>query len=403
MKGRLASIAVVAGVTLVAVGAGSASQAPLLAAVGKGSSTRLATVDPLTLQPVGRSTQIGRYVWPGARSPDGSRMVLAASDPARVRVVDLKKMKTVTAFKLGGSSVNGINWVSPRLMVAVVDPFVVIGADPLSKRVLWRRYLPNRFETFAPSAAGFVVLVLPTGTGSSTTDPTPLISVDAGGQMREVVLERIRSGVPDYTTDPPSEEYRRPGLAIDRVGNRAFVVGAGEPIAEVDLATMAVTYHGGSRTLAKAINGPERDATWLGNGLLAVTGIDAHSQPVVKDRRQDEHWWYTPAGLTLVDTKDWSSRMIDPGATSVTSAGGLVLASAWLQDSAEPKRPQGMGVTAYDLTGNRRFHLFDGPVGVQVAAGLAYLSIGSQIAVVDVAAGRVVKTLPDRPVLLFSS
>ena len=33
-------------------------------------------------------------------------------------------------------------------------------------------------------------------------------------------------------------QIRRPGLAVDPVGRRAFVVGAGEPVAEVDLQTL---------------------------------------------------------------------------------------------------------------------------------------------------------------------
>ena len=113
-------------------------------------------------------------------------------------------------------------------------------------------------------------------------------------------------------------------------GNRAYVIGAGEPFAEVDLAAMTVAYHGagaGSRSLAKAVNGPERTATWLGNGLIAVTGSDAHSVVGAKDGQSFEHVWWTPAGLTLVDTKDWSSRLIDPNATSVEVANGLLLAT----------------------------------------------------------------------------
>jgi hypothetical protein len=41
--------------------------------------SRLGYVDPETLELVGRSTQVGYYQWPSARSPDGTRPALARS------------------------------------------------------------------------------------------------------------------------------------------------------------------------------------------------------------------------------------------------------------------------------------------------------------------------------------
>src|SRR5438105_6904759 len=234
----IALLGVVAAAAFASSAAGSrTSAAPLLATVGQGSATRLALVDPVTLQPAGRSTQIGRYGWPWARSPDGTRLALGG-DPARVRIVDLRKMGTVAAFQLRGSSVEGIAWVKPRLILAAVGQFAVVAADPVSRRILWRRYLPNPIETIERSADGFVMLVRAGEYPPAGLGPTALLAIGADGKLRSVTLDSLRSGDPDFTETPPVNQIRRPGLAVDPVGRRAFVVGAGEPVAEVDLQSL---------------------------------------------------------------------------------------------------------------------------------------------------------------------
>ena len=89
----------------------------------------------------------------------------------------------------------------------------------------------------------------------------------------------------------------------------------------VDLRTLAVSDPGPLRTLAKASSGSERSARWLGNGLLAVSGLDRDATST------------KPAGLRLVDVRDRTSRTIDPTATSFTVAGGVLLV-----ENAEPPR-----------------------------------------------------------------
>jgi hypothetical protein len=57
---------------------------------------------------------------------------------------------------------------------------------------------------------------------------------------------------------------------------------------------------------AKGSNGPIRDAVWVGDGLLAVTGVETTASAGgriadVADR------------LRLVDTDDWTYRLLDDG------------------------------------------------------------------------------------------
>ena len=368
------------------VGSGAAAPPTLLAVVGHGRAARLATVDPTTLRPVGRSTQVGYYQWPWTRSPDGSRIALVR-DPARIRIVDVKRMRTVSAFSLQGSVVDAIAWVRPRLIMAVLGEYAVVGVDPVAKRVVWSRPLPGMLSSVEPTADGFVLLLeaVPVD-GKNVSGPTPLVTVGADGKVRSVVLDRIRSSSTAHSEPPPTSEYRRPGLAVDVAGNRAYVVGAGEPVAAIDLASLGVSYHGGSRVLAKAVNGPERHAVWIGNGLFAVTGVDAHATTTPGG---DEHWWYTPAGLSVVDTHDWSWSPIDPNATSVLVAGDELLATAWLYDSTGPT-VTGIGVAAYTLDGAPRFHVLgNAVVDLYAAAGRVY-AVGDGVTVIDSATGKIV-------------
>jgi hypothetical protein len=294
-------------------------------------------------------------------------------------------------------------WIKPRLLLAAVGEYTVVGVDPVAKRIRWRRFLPSGLEGLEATDTGFVLLLGPVGAdGTKSNGPTRLVTVGSDGSLRSAVLDRIRSSFPDFTEPSPSNEYRRPGLAVDRVGKRAYEVGAGEPVAEVDLTTMTVTYHGGSRTLAKGVNGPQREATWIGDGQVAVTGTDAHAVVTKKNGRDDLHWWYTPAGLSLVDTRDWSWKLIDPDASSVLVANGLLLASAWIYDSEGPTQ-SGIGVAAYGLDGTPRFHLLDGAV-VDVVAGAGFVyAWHNGVTVIDPVYGRVVNTVARADVFPLTS
>jgi hypothetical protein len=219
--------------------------------------------------------------------------------------------------------------------------------------------------------------------------PTTLTTVDAAGTVRSVVLDRILTGFvePDASDGSnPLGSHREAGLAIDAGGNHAFVVGAGEPIAEVELATLAVTYHGGSRTLAKALDGRVREAAWLPNGMIAVTGYDGRVSTDVQGNLSESE---TPAGLTLVDTRTWTARTVDAAASSFAVSGDLLVSYCWFA---------GAGLGFYGLDGSARFRAFQGPVqDVQLGAGMAYVGVsvehGWRLEIVDTASGQVVNSV----------
>jgi hypothetical protein len=56
---------------------------------------------------------------------------------------------------------------------------------------------------------------------------------------------------------------------------------------------------------AKMVDGPDRNAVWLPSGLVAVSGNTYASEGDTLD--------VTPAGLSLIDPSDWSTRRVsDP-------------------------------------------------------------------------------------------
>jgi len=222
--------------------------------------------------------------------------------------------------------------------------------------------------------------------------------------MRSAALDLILSGQEFETEGRMSS----PGLAVDAAGDRAFVVGGNAPVAEIDLATLAVSYHELSTSISlfsrvrnwlepaaaakMPSSGPMRYARWLGNGVLAVWGSDIH---VTGSGRSVESF-ETAAGVKLIDTRNWSVRTLDGNASRLAVADGTLLVSASLWSSAEGKAA-GIGLTAYRPDGSTRFHVFGWrPLWVQVLGSRAFVPrIGRRPAydIVDVQTGRVVRRM----------
>ncbi|MGH3113447.1 MAG: hypothetical protein ACRDOP_08270, partial [Gaiellaceae bacterium] len=181
-----------------------------------------------------------------------------------------------------------------------------------------------------------------------------------------------------------------PALAVDEDGERAFVVGAGPLVAEVDLETMEVRYHELARPVSllgrlldllepEAIakgptEGATRKAVWLGNDLLAVTGSDTNVS-VGADEQVEER--ISPAGLSLIDTERWSVRLLEERVGELTLAADALLAWTFPEESLPPRLRKG-GLTVYDLEGRERMRLFEGESiwDLQAAGRLAYIGVG---------------------------
>jgi hypothetical protein len=386
----------------------------------------LVQLDPRSLRPLpGRRLALTDTVAGHAWSPDGATLVLGDNDQDALYLIDARRMRALGKVWLDApSSAQWIGWLGPRRVLAVVDwplgdpgtepgDAGVVLVDPLAGRVLHRQNLHSRVHAVAFHGDRAFLLTGPVdGIGMAS-----LAVVDGRGTVRTVPLRAISVGYnePAEHTSESVTEQRLAGLAVDPAGGRAFVVGAGTPIAEVDLATLRVAYHGLSQPVsllrrlagwfvpaaeAKLVTGPMRQACWLGDGVLAVWGFDvkAAAPSTVDD---------TPSGLKLVDTRRWTVRQLHPEATMVRWRGGRLLAFGvrWY----EQERPGGIGLTVYGPGDRRPLRFFkDRPVhDVHVNGDLAYAidwgsdARKSQVAVVDLRAGRVLRTVLGAPPYLL--
>jgi hypothetical protein len=316
MRGLAAAAAIAGALALPA--AGAVGSQPVLGIDGPNQAGQLAWFDPATLSVLrGRKALLGAHTGAWAFSADRSVVGIGEQEHPSIRFVNARTMRVLGDLRFrtdSFASLQNLAWVrADRLLATVVHDngsFVAV-VDPQRRRTLKRVDLePTRGAARIP---GGVALLLGTTNGFAAAQ---VAVVDAEGAVRKVVLDRIQIGFVQVPGNEPSADLKEPGFAVDPIGRRAFVVGGDFTVAEVDLDTLAVAYHNPSaRSLAKNITGPSRVAAWLGNGMLAVSGFDYTGG----DNGQ-------PVGLRLIDTRNWTYRMLDPSVGWFDAAGGMIVA-----------------------------------------------------------------------------
>ena len=390
-----------------------AAPAPQLSRLVGFIDARLVLVNPETLRPlpgkgiaVGSggcaSRQGGSACWsnpPWTVSPDGARLALARNDLSSLQVVDAGRLRVTASVRLSGGPIGALAWLTRGRMLALEEVagerqrLVVV--DLATKRVLARRPLGGSVLLLGRTPQELVMLLSP----AQAIGAARIAVADRQGRVRFVRLERILAGSKLLGTGSDHRvDSRLPGLAVDPQGRRAFVVAQGLA-AEVDLRTLAVSYHSLERppsllsrlwnwlepvAHAKQVSGYHRKARWLGSDLIAVSGTDT------------ENGRYQPAGLLVIDTRSWSVRTIDRGAMGFEVAGDALLATGGSWDAAS-QRNVGIGVASYGIEGEKRFQLFDGQQTwvALVYGGRAYVGyVGTAaqepLRIVELATGRVV-------------
>jgi hypothetical protein len=325
-----------------------------------------------------------------------------------VRLFDPYAFKAVGEIPLGRGAVAGdaLAWLAPDRIVAIVGNCCsgsvdLVVLDPVARVVVERR--PLHFEVLGAVQARdrLVVLAAPErGIG-----PVQLLIVDSQGGVAATELERIQGG---YETigegDDRGLKAVRPALVVERGGLRAFVVAPSGLSAEVDLASLAKDYHplalnaGSPASRAKRFLHFSRYAEDLGNGLVAVSGS---SVTPYLDANGQEQLRFEPAGLDVVDTRDWTVRTIDSSVDSfafVTDrllTRDMLLTTGSRSDSGVAGSRTTSGLTAYTPEGERLFHLFGTRWAVvdTVFDNRAFVDVGSStLRVVNLGSGRVVGT-----------
>ena len=342
----------------------SASRPPatVLAIRSMRGASELLRLSRRTLLPVrGEHVRLDADLGDWAFSPDGTRLAIGSERALGLRFVDVKRMRVTGGVQTRNGQIEVVAWLAPRRIVGVeaTGLFVV---DPVAGRLIQSQALDGHPIGVGRTADSLVLLLAPT----EEIGMARLALVDLEGRLRTVVLDRIPAGWRyQHDASSPPGESRRPGLALDAAGGRAFVVGGGSPVAEVDLATLAVDYHEPARKAsflgrlrawlepeaqAKGpVAGSWRSARWLGGGFLAVTGEDGH---VAGPDRVET----TSAGLTLIDTRTWEARTLAGQANGMAFAAGTLLAT--FHDPFDPSA--GIGLRGFARDGSKRFHLFGG-------------------------------------------
>jgi hypothetical protein len=434
------ALALVAAFAALAAVASASSRAPSVAVPqaikAPEKEGRLLAVIPGSRGPVlghadKRAVWIGRYsarlrvfnpVVAWAYASEGERLVIATetetgtNNPVSTSTIQFIHSFSVARYgltKLGEGHVAALSWGDGYVNVVLQrwccpESIEVVSIDPSSQKIRARTGLANSLLQAARVGSTLVLLVGPsTGLGTAT-----LVVVGPDGGVRTVALDQIVAGheLPNEDeSNPDFTKFRQnvPGLAVDPDNGRAFVVPAAGRVAEVSLGSLAVSYHNVAHPVslfdrvhnwlepkanAKGLNGPMRTARWLGSGVLAVTGAD---EAMFKDENGDPRMTWTPAGLTLIDTNSWGSKLIDRGADSFTVAGDTILATGSRWDSRDNASATGMGIAAYGMDGKRRLSLLRGrALSVALAfRSRAYLSgrNNEPLKVVDLAKAKLMK------------
>jgi hypothetical protein len=398
-------------------GASESDHAPLVRHFERsdGRGDRLGLVDPKTLRPVSPLLRTFVDGFGGSFSPDGRLFAYGNGFDGRalVHLIDVQDWSTRARLDLGGDGPVGLSWPTQTRLIAVVGAgsagpqrLLVLAAP--GSRVLARRTFRGRWLASAAAPLGLTLLVAPErGIG-----PPRILFAGAGGDVRAIELGRIRAG--GNESRRRAGRLRVPGLTVDPEAGVAYVPAAGPLlVARIDLGSGAVTYHA-LRSLdparpAVAAKGNVaawwREASWLGEGRIAVTGN--YEAPFSLGRRS--RFANRPFGVRLIDVRDWTIRTLHPGVTLLRRAGERLLAygTTW---RAGWRRSDSTGLLAFDTHGQQAFTRFPGrDVSVLGSHGqLAYVWVRPtrMLHVLDLQSGRSLRSTrvgPARLPYLFSA
>jgi hypothetical protein len=388
------ALAILAGVELLHEGGATGRPTVLL---GIADDREIVRVAPVSLRPLpGRGVRLTQPLGAWARSPDGRRLAAVSDRASELHLIEVDGMRTVVHVATGtrGSPI-AVLW--PRrdrvwIVVTALGTTTVVTVDVTAQRVLARRRLAGALVRVAASPDGAVLLLAP----SSVIGPSRLATVDAAGAVAQIPIDGLSAGLMPTRVGPSVERVRTPALAVDPEGRRAYLVSSRPYVVEVDLRRHRASGHRlvPERSLLDRLRelleptaeaavevGPVRDAAWLGAGRIALSGYDGDALLRSDGGVEDDH---RPAGLHVIDTRDWSIRTLDERASTFVAADGLLLTGG----------PDGL--VAYDPEGDERFRLLDGrQVEIVASAGsLAYVRTPPEPAlhVVDLEAERVIGT-----------
>lgn len=378
-----------------------APPALVLGVSNDGGERWLTRIAPVSLHPLpGRRMRLGRPLEAWAASPGRARLAALSGRASLLHLIDVGRMRTLGRVRTRARGSPAIvMWPRRDRLWIVLERLAegsttVAAVDPVAARVVALRRLAGVVVRAAESPEGPVLLLAP----PAVIGPARLVTVDSAGGVSEVPLDGVSAGAMPTEGFASVERVRTPALAVDAVRRRAYVVSSRPHVIEVDLRRRRVSEHRltARRSLlerlrellepaaaASAEVGVVRRAAWIGEGRIALSGYDAdvlwRPYGAVEAERR-------PAGLQVIDTRDWSVRTLDERASGFVAAAGLLLA----------RGPGGDGLTAYRPDGRDALRMLEGRSAevVATAGPLAYVRAPPEPAlqVLDVTEGRVIGT-----------
>ena len=385
---------------LVAVPSASAqdtsADTPLLRMRDGHNSDLLFRLNPRTLQQVGRPIRTFRGGSGLSITPDGTRLAFAdgahprgrhRARSARIHFVDVAKWRSMGVARVGRHGWLTVGWVSRDRLVAVAGEGFgrrrLLWVDARTRKVVARRPYSGWTVNYVPVAGGLALALAP----SEGVGLLRILLLDANGGVRTVELDGIRAG----SNYEDGGEVLTPAVTADPDRGRLYVVAArGQLVAEVELATGAVTYHSLGASAAKGnVDVWWRQAVWAGDGRIALTG-DHWPRP--RARVFDGP---IPLGIRMIDTRTWTVTTLDARPDTMHVAGGTVLAAGTRY--LKPGRTKSTGLLAFDESGGRAWTRFRGrPVALLGSRGsLVYVWVRRERTayVLDRDSGRTLHTI----------
>ena len=367
-------------------------------------SSELLELDRRTLRvrPGGR-IPLKAHAGSAALAPNGRRLALASGLSTELQIVDLARMRVRSHMRLRAPGpLQWLAWAGPSRILAIAQSDErrsrVLIVDLARRQVVRERTLPGVVQAAEPTGGGLALLLSP----AAGIGPSTLTVVDRRGAVCSIRLTGILSGYEEGRREGDGERPLRqqiPGFAIDRDQGRAFVVSGGLTVAVVDLPGLRVRVGTATEQVsvwkrmrdwlepeaaAKLIDGPQREAVYLGNDRIAVTGAD-----YTTDRTDTTAG---PLGLKVIDTRKWRVETVDEETSHVLRYGDTLFATVDATGS------RGARLRAYDLGGALLFELrsrFELWVA-ETAAGRVYVyeDGGRLYRRVDPATGRATRVRP---------
>jgi hypothetical protein len=379
---QVATIAVAALVLAVPQGAAKTGVPSLvLGFVGSGKSVSFVKLDALTLKPVSKAAPVGTSNPSFVGTVAGGGRAAIATGYAAIRFLDFKKMRWESRIAYPGAPAAALwNYANKLVTLNRSSTAEVIVLDPTKHRIGAIRGLGGSLAASVVSGDGIVAVIAPLdGIG-----PSKLAVIDDVGRVRTTVLPQIRAGS-ETTNNGETQRFEYPALAVRQ--NQALVIAADGTIDDVQLSTLDVSVRSVARSLAhvgKQANGSTRTAQFVDANTVAVTGGDASFDGTVQRS--------SPAGLSLIDTRDWSVLKLDSDTVGLApngfGPGCIVCTNVLVVYGAN-------GLAGYDSDGALKFRLFSGTNvrPAAVAAGYVYLGFGTHFTIVDTWSGKVVSAV----------